>query len=260
MASHHPPGASDGHVEIVDAAARVLARRGPMLTMDEVALEAGVSRATVYRAFPSKTALLRAVDEAGHGIPQEESADARARLLEAVDRVLLRHGLAGLTVEAIAEAAGSSPATLYRHFGDRAGLLRAYAEEKSPRRAARKLALDDDADLEPALKVFALAALRALSSSRAVFRMLFAQPEEGRRMMAEVRDAPRGTVAALARWLSAQMERGRVRREDPLLLAHAFVGQLIMFAVLLEDTVSEGPPPEEVAATLARTFVRGIRS
>lgn len=55
---------------ILDAAARVLADRGEQASMTEVATAAGVARATVYRYFPSREALLRrvgelAVDDAG---------------------------------------------------------------------------------------------------------------------------------------------------------------------------------------------------
>jgi TetR/AcrR family transcriptional regulator, mexCD-oprJ operon repressor len=54
---------------IVDAAARVLAARGEQASMADVAAAAGVGRATVYRYFPTRGALLGelaqlAVDEA----------------------------------------------------------------------------------------------------------------------------------------------------------------------------------------------------
>jgi TetR/AcrR family transcriptional repressor of mexCD-oprJ operon len=55
---------------IVEAAARVLAERGEQASMAEVATAAGVARATVYRYFPSREALLTrvadvAVEDAG---------------------------------------------------------------------------------------------------------------------------------------------------------------------------------------------------
>ncbi|WP_019927409.1 TetR/AcrR family transcriptional regulator [Nocardia sp. BMG111209] len=46
------------HVAILDAAARLLVDRGPaMMSMDAVAAAAGVSKATIYRWWPSKEAL-----------------------------------------------------------------------------------------------------------------------------------------------------------------------------------------------------------
>jgi TetR/AcrR family transcriptional repressor of mexCD-oprJ operon len=58
---------------IVDAAAHVLAERGDQASMTDVAAAAGVARATVYRYFPSREALLRRVGELA-------VADAGARL------------------------------------------------------------------------------------------------------------------------------------------------------------------------------------
>ena len=55
---------------ILEAAARVLAARGEQASMNDVAAAAGVARATLYRYFPSRQALLDelarvAADEAG---------------------------------------------------------------------------------------------------------------------------------------------------------------------------------------------------
>jgi AcrR family transcriptional regulator len=68
---------------IVDAAARVLADRGEHASMADVAVAAGVARATVYRYFPNREALLaelarRAVDEAGSRLASARVADVRA--------------------------------------------------------------------------------------------------------------------------------------------------------------------------------------
>lgn len=49
---------------ILDAAAAVLGERGDAASMEEVAEAAGVGRATLYRYFPSREALLRALEAA----------------------------------------------------------------------------------------------------------------------------------------------------------------------------------------------------
>lgn len=52
----------------------------------------------------------------------------RAQLLEAADRALREHG-GQVSVAAIAAEAGVTKPVLYRHFGDKAGLYRALAEQ-----------------------------------------------------------------------------------------------------------------------------------
>jgi TetR/AcrR family transcriptional regulator, mexCD-oprJ operon repressor len=79
---------------IVEAAARVLADRGEQASMTQVAQAAGVARATVYRYFPTREALLgevarRAVDDAGarlaaariDRVPAEEGVSRAVRAL-----------------------------------------------------------------------------------------------------------------------------------------------------------------------------------
>jgi AcrR family transcriptional regulator len=82
---------------IVEAAAAVLAERGDAASMSDVAAAAGVARATVYRYFPNREALLEtlgsvAVRQAGEGL-------AAARLDEvAIDEAFSRAVRALVTV------------------------------------------------------------------------------------------------------------------------------------------------------------------
>jgi TetR/AcrR family transcriptional regulator, mexCD-oprJ operon repressor len=72
---------------ILDAAARVLAADGEQASMSDVAVAAGVARATVYRYFPTRQALLDRLMEIA-------TADARTRLSAArVDAVRPEEGL-----------------------------------------------------------------------------------------------------------------------------------------------------------------------
>ncbi len=72
---------------ILEAAARVLASDGEHASMNDVAIAAGVARATVYRYFPSRQALL---DE----LAQLAVGDAGARLASArIDDVAVEEGV-----------------------------------------------------------------------------------------------------------------------------------------------------------------------
>lgn len=66
------------------------------------------------------------------GAAQRERGDAaanRARVLRAARRLLAEHGPDALTMDAVAAAAGVGKGTVFRRFGDRAGLAAALVDE-----------------------------------------------------------------------------------------------------------------------------------
>ncbi|MEV7730431.1 helix-turn-helix domain-containing protein [Streptomyces sp. NPDC087917] len=85
--------------KILRAARDVYAEQGPEAPLDEIARRAGVGIATLFRRFPDKAALLRAVLE------QQFTQD----VLPAIDRALKdedpRRGLAGVIEAALTSAA-----------------------------------------------------------------------------------------------------------------------------------------------------------
>jgi TetR/AcrR family transcriptional repressor of mexCD-oprJ operon len=90
---------------LLDVAARVLAERGPQTSMSDLAEAAGVSRATLYRYFPSREALLAALQDAA-------MTDLSGRLEDArLDAVPVPEAIARLT-RALLAAAGK-----YRALG-----------------------------------------------------------------------------------------------------------------------------------------------
>ena len=58
----------------------------------------------------------------------ERRADTRARLLEAAARLFAEHGIDGVSVDSVAEAAERTSGAVYDHFGSKHGLLMAVLE------------------------------------------------------------------------------------------------------------------------------------
>lgn len=78
----------------------------------------------------------------GYNVPVTESprADARRnhdRVLAATQRLLAADGIGGLAMAEVAEAAGVGVGTVYRRFGDRAGLLLAVMNHREAELQAR---------------------------------------------------------------------------------------------------------------------------
>jgi AcrR family transcriptional regulator len=67
-------------------------------------------------------------------VQRPERADAarnRRRILEAAERLVSERGVEGLLMHEVAEVAGVGVGTLYRRFGDRAGLAYALLDERT---------------------------------------------------------------------------------------------------------------------------------
>lgn len=67
------------------------------------------------------------------GAPRPERADARRnrlRVLEAADKLFTAHGVRNVSLDAIAAEAGVGKGTVFRRFGDRAGLAVALLDER----------------------------------------------------------------------------------------------------------------------------------
>src|SRR5262249_24315964 len=123
------------------AAARGACAGGRQPTMGELAAAAGVSVRTLYRLFGSRRALLRELD-------REPAPTARERLLAAALELVGQHGLAALSMDRLAAAAGVSRATLYRLFPGQPALFRGLIEAYSPWEPVARV-LDAAPDVAP---------------------------------------------------------------------------------------------------------------
>jgi len=77
------------------------------------------------------------------GRPAGGDAAVREALLGTARRLFLAHGFGSVTIRRIASEAGSSPATIHYHFGDKLGLYRAMLEAAFGPVAATLERLDD---------------------------------------------------------------------------------------------------------------------
>src|SRR3954470_20280601 len=100
--------------ELSSAARRLLKKQGAF-SMQDLPREAGTSRASLYRQVRNRESVLREL--------QIELPDTQELILVAARKVFARAGFDAATLEDIAAEAEVSPATVYRQFQDKHGLI-----------------------------------------------------------------------------------------------------------------------------------------
>jgi AcrR family transcriptional regulator len=244
--------------QILDAAEQLLAHN-PDFTMDELGTAVSLSRATLYRKIGNKEALLqRLVDE--RGLAQVEP-DIRTRVLLAAREIFGRYGLLEVTMEQIAQEAGVGVATLYRHFGDKDGLVRAFASEITPHRAIADATQHLSGDLKADLTQVVQSMLQFLHDNRDLARLGFSQNEKTRQYLANIRPAPERTLYQLTNFLEAQHTAGNLPAGNLQQLALALTGMIFAFG-FMAPTYHDIPldEPTVTADFIVHLFLNGINN
>lgn len=252
---------SSTNSQILNAAERLLAAWPDAdFTMDQLAEEAQVSRATIYRRLGNKGALLqRLADERGLDIRGLDEADIPIRILQAARVAFGRNGLTRTTMEDIAAEAGLGVATLYRHFGDRESLMRAFMEQHAPRRAIQQVARQSHGDIEADLTHLVAQMLTFLHENRDMIWLGLVEGDKTEHLLARLREAPQETRIEMARFFEAAVASGKLQAKDPQQMTTALAGMLMAFA--LQFPVFGGPPLEDARQTaefIVHLFLKGL--
>jgi len=145
------------------------------VTMDILAAKSGVSRATLYRLYGSRQAILSGyLSRSGELNHDKSTLDISDRILNAACTIFLSQGEAATTMERVARQAGVGSATVYRRFKSKENLLDQMQLLLIPQESPDLSILDDFTDLQAAFEQFTLSMLRWINQHQGVlnFRLL----------------------------------------------------------------------------------------
>jgi AcrR family transcriptional regulator len=240
----------------VIAAVRRACAGGRQPTMEELAAATGVAVRTLYHLFGGRQALLR---EAGCA----PAPSSRELILEAGLELVGRHGLAELSMDDLATAAGVSRATLYRLFPGKSalfnGLVRAYSPWEAVADVIEAMPDGRPEEVMPAVGQAMAGAMEGRTGLllRMVFELLKGDPDTTEGM----RQALARGLPDLVRYVSRQMAAGRVRRMDPVLAIQLLAGPIVAHLLtgpLAEPLTGSSTPRNVVAEQIADAWLRAM--
>lgn len=241
--------------------AREVIARGSTPTVAEFAAAAGVSRTSFYRAFPSRDALLEALEV-------EPEPATRQRILDSALKLLGARGLSELSMDELAAHAEVSRATLYRLFPGKPALFTSLVHAYSPLQPVLRVMVAMQSEPpEVVMPEIARTVYRTVygagESRLGMLRTLFFEVGSMSPDTAEAaRDAIQTLVGSLAMYVTAQMEAGRLRRMDPLLALQSFVGPVffhLMTRPLAEKILGLEIDGEQAVTVLSDNWLRAMR-
>lgn len=184
----------------------------------------------------------------------------RDAILEAARVLFFRGGPEGVNMEAVAREARVSKVTVYAHFADREGLLRAVIISQQERLvAALHEPVNDATGVTRSLTAFGRDLLNFFCSDDYLIldRMLAAQIHADPSLGRIVYDnGPLAVVRQLAELLEALQQRGLVRVDNSQIAAEQLIGMWI--GTLRERVVMAGEKPD--ATELERRVEEGVTS
>jgi AcrR family transcriptional regulator len=233
------------------------------LSMDELAVRAGVSRATLYRLFGNQHQLL-------HELGLQPPPTVRSRILDTALELVGRHGLAELSMDELAATAGVSRATLYRLVPGKEALFAELVRRFSPFKPVAAV-LETMGERPPAEVIPAIAQAMAAAMDghiglllQLLFELSRSDPDHHADADQDAAQAMR-TLPLVAGYLDRQMATGRLRRMDPVLAMQALAGPIVMHLLMQASTEAQSGaghgvalPLEGVVDQLAGIWLRGM--
>jgi len=172
--------------------------------------------------------------------------DLRSALLASALEILRREGIEGLTLRAVARAAGVSQSAPYRHFADRRQLMAGVAAQGF--RAMEQAMLAEMQRMTPdaprsGLKMVAVAYVKFGLENPALYRVMFGPEVANTEDLPELRETGRGVLGFVSEGIRRLQEAGLVGPGDPWLMAVTTWSTLHGLVMLTLDGQTRGVAP-----------------
>jgi len=187
-------------------------------------------------------------------------ADAtRARILAATRTLFATAGSRGTTTREVAVAAEVNEATIFRHFGNKQGLLHAMREQYCGRETFRD-ALDHlTGSLAEDLRTLGLAIARAIAANADLIRVSLGEESLDPAGSSVTWRGPTDVQQALIAYMASRVAAGELRGK-PEDLARFFIAMLFAHVISRKIWLDERYGEERITELCIDIFLNGVRA
>ena len=234
------------------------------VTIESIAAQASISKATFYHYFRSKSALLEALDKTGFHVTEIRPGERRDEIMDAAVQLVAQQGLHATTMEQIAGAAGITKGALYWYFRDKNELFQSAIRRLSPLlRMLPSLEAQLDRPPEEVLRLVAKTYLSTFDNPDAVrfFRILLSEAPRMPEIATNFGRNAKPALDFIVRYLKYQIDIGRLRSHDAQTSARVFMGALMLYITsreLFPFLYTGLPDTEQYVRELVAIFLQGI--
>ena len=201
-------------------------------------------------------------DELPHQPPTSESMPGtlHEKILKAAFEVFATNGYARTTTRALAEAAGITEVTLFRHFGSKEALFLAIIERYGGYTLVGSIENQLTGDYRADLHSFGKRFLKLALERSKVVRLMLSEAEHFPELQQALAQNSRQFREMLSLYLDQQIKKGKARKVNTVAAAQAFWGMILSYCLVV-DALKEGATqdlgPEEAVATFVDIFIEG---
>lgn len=198
-----------------------------------------------------------------HSPNTQAEKSTRIKLIEAATELFSARGYTATTTRAIAESAGLSEVTLFRHFGSKENLLRETMEEVGGPALAKVLRSQLTGNLQADLLLVAQVMLQVMKEKNDAMRMAICEAGRFPELREIVAENPRQLRQVLTGYFEDQIAQDAMRQAHPEVLAQAFLGMFFSYTVLqgfLNDSLDPSLSEDQIAREFVDLFLHGIEN
>lgn len=194
---------------------------------------------------------------------QERAAMRREEILRISLRLFSNKGYHATSIRDIARAAGITEGLIYHYFESKEDLLKSIVDRSNRENKIEIFEIPDSLPIHEALRLIGRSFFERLFRGKEIFRLMIGESylfeKEGKFFFPKM--IYDNGMKNMGEFLKRRMDRGELKRRDPILSARQFMGSLVSFFIFQEMLSGKrvvNVEPREFLDLSVKIFLEGM--